>query len=197
MRGVQSLPKREQIIEVAAELVHRRGFHHTSLDAILNAAGAGKGQFYHYFKNKNELGLAIIDRAATQVRSTLLERLERGEGLEAIRWMLRCLTDTARQAQCGGGCPLGNLASEMSDLDEEFRRKLAAVFEQWRDVVEQVLTAAQGRGELRPDADAAQLSFLILSTIEGAILLAKVQHDPKVLEQCFGGLWCCVEQFQT
>jgi len=44
--------------------------------------------------------------------------------------------------------------------------------------------------------NARQLSFLILSTIEGAILLAKVQHDARVMERCFQGLWLCVEQLQ-
>ena len=196
MAGLQTTPKREQIIDVAARLVHLKGYHSTSLDDILDAAGAGKGQFYHYFKNKDELGLAIVDRAAAQIRSSLLERVERGEGLRAIQWMLHCLITTARRTQCGGGCPLGNLAAEMSDLDEQFRRKLANVFESWRDVVERTLRAAQRRGELRPEVDVEPLSFLILSTIEGAILLAKVQHDARVMERCFQGLWDGIERLQ-
>jgi len=196
MGQLQPNLKREQIITAAAELVHLRGYNHTSLDEILDAADAGKGQFYHYFASKEELGLAIVDRAAARIRATLLERVERGQGLAAIRWMLRCLTDTAKRTKCGGGCPLGNLAAEMSDVRETFRRKLAGVFELWRQVIERALITAQRRGELRPGVNARQLSFLILSTIEGAILLAKVQHDARVMERCFQGLWLCVEQLQ-
>jgi TetR/AcrR family transcriptional repressor of nem operon len=196
MRQLQPIPKREQIITAAAKLVHLRGYNHTSLDEILAAADAGKGQFYHYFSSKEELGLAIVDRAAARIRATLLERVEQGQGLAAIRWMLRCLTDTAKRTKCGGGCPLGNLAAEMSDVRETFRRKLAGVFELWRRVVERALITAQRRGELRPGVNARQLSFLILSTIEGAILLAKVQHDARVMDRCFQGLWLCVEQLQ-
>jgi len=197
MRGSQTISKRDQIIRAAAQLVHVKGFHRTSVDEILEAAVAGKGQFYHYFKNKDEVGLAIVDRAATQIHSTLLERLDQGQGLEAIEWMLDCLIKTARQRQCGGGCPLGNLAAEMSDLDEKFRLKLARIFEVWRGMVERTLRVAQQRGEIKLDVEVEALSFLVLSTIEGGILLAKVEHDVSVMERSFEGLKRCLERLRS
>ena len=196
MRAAQTIPKRDQIIEAAARLVHLKGFHRTSVDDILEAAEAGKGQFYHYFKSKEEIGLAIVDRAAARMRSTLLERLEEGQGLEAIEWMLDCLVKTAMQAQCGGGCPLGNLAAEMSDHHEAFRRKLALIFESWRGVVEQTLKMPQARGQIRPDVGVESLSFLVLSTIEGGILLAKVERDVRAMEHSFEGLKGCLERLR-
>jgi len=196
MRATQSISKRDQIIQAAARLVHVKGFHRTSVDDILQAAEAGKGQLYHYFKNKDDIGLAIVDRAAAQIRSTLFERLERGEGIEAVEWMLDCLISTARRTQCGGGCPLGNLAAEMSDLHEEFRSRLAGIFESWRVVVEQTLQQAQARGQIRPDVEVGALSFLVLSTIEGGILLAKVGHDVRVMERSFEGLKGCLARMR-
>ncbi len=194
MRSTQSILKRDQIIQAAARLVHVKGFHRTSVDDILDEAHAGKGQFYHYFKNKDDVGLAIVDRAAAQMRSALFERLEQGEGIEAVEWMLDCLVSTARQTQCGGGCPLGNLAAEMSDLHEGFRARLAGIFESWRVVVERTLSTAQARGQIRPDVEVVELSFLVLSTIEGGILLAKVGRDVQVMERCFEGLKSCLRQ---
>lgn len=196
MRVSQTITKRDQIIRAAAQLVHRKGFHRTSVDEILETAEAGKGQFYHYFKSKDEVGLAIVDRASAQIHATLLERLDQGQGLEAIDWMLDCLIKTARQRQCGGGCPLGNLAAEMSDLDEEFRLKLARIFESWRIMIERTLRAAQQRGEITPDVGAEELSFLVLSTIEGGILLAKVEHDVRVMERSFEGLTRCLRRLR-
>jgi TetR/AcrR family transcriptional repressor of nem operon len=196
MRTTQSIPKREQILEAAARLVHIKGFHRTSVEDILGAAEAGKGQFYHYFRSKDDVGLAIVDRAAAQMGSTLLKRLEDGRGLDAIVGMLDCLVATARENQCGGGCPLGNLAAEMSDLHEEFRSKLALIFESWRGVVERALRAAQLRGEIRSDVEIEELSFLVLSTIQGGILLAKVKRDVRVMEQCFDGLKECLGQLR-
>jgi len=196
MKLSQSISKRDQIIQAAAQLVHMKGFHRTSVDDILVAAEAGKGQFYHYFRSKDEVGLAIVDRAAAHIRSTLLERLAHERGLEAIDWMLDCLIKTARQTQCEGGCPLGNLAAEMSDHHEEFRVKLARIFEAWRHVVEQTISAAQRRGEIAPDVDAEDVAFLVLSTIEGGILLAKVDHDVRVMERSFEGLKRCLRRLE-
>ena len=56
-RGEQT---RLRIIQAATGLVHRHGFHHTSLDDILAAAKVPKGSLYFYFRNKEELGFAII-----------------------------------------------------------------------------------------------------------------------------------------
>jgi TetR/AcrR family transcriptional repressor of nem operon len=192
MKTIQSISKRDEIIHAAALLVHVKGFHRTSVGDILDAADAGKGQFYHYFKNKDDVGLAIVARAAAQIRSTLFERLEQGEGIEAIEWMLDCLVRTARETRCGGGCPLGNLAAEMSDHHEEFRSRLAQIFESWRAVVERTLRTAQARGQIRPEVEIEELSFLVLSTIEGGILLAKVERDVRVMERCFAGLKGCL-----
>jgi TetR/AcrR family transcriptional repressor of nem operon len=197
MRVSHATTKRDQIISAAAQLVHVKGFHRTSVDEILETAEAGKGQFYHYFKNKDEVGLAIVDRAAAQIHATLLERLDQGQGLEAIEWMLDCLIKTARQRQCGGGCPLGNLAAEMSDLDEEFRLKLAHIFKSWRVMIERTLQAAQQRGEIAANVGVEALSFLVLSTIEGGILLAKVEHDVRVMERSFQGLTRCLRHLRS
>ncbi|HUJ79414.1 MAG TPA: TetR family transcriptional regulator C-terminal domain-containing protein [Nitrospiria bacterium] len=188
----EAISKREQIIQAAAQLVHLKGFHRTSVDDILVAAEAGKGQFYHYFKSKDEVGLAIVDRAAAQIHSRMLERLAQRPGLEAIEWMLDCLIGSAKQTQCEGGCPLGNLAAEMSDYHEEFRLKLARIFEAWRVMVERTLTAAQRRGEIPSDVEVVEVAFLVLSTIEGGMLLAKVEHDVRVMERTFEGLKRCL-----
>jgi TetR/AcrR family transcriptional repressor of nem operon len=190
----QTISKRDQIIQAAAQLVHIKGFHRTSVDDILVAADAGKGQFYYYFKSKDEVGLAIVDRAAAHIHSTMLERLANEQGLEAIEWMLDYLIRAARQTRCEGGCPLGNLAAEMSDHHEEFRVKLARVFEAWRVMVERTLRAAQRRGEIAPDVEAEEVAFLVLSTIEGGILLAKVEHDVRVMERSFEGLKRCLRR---
>ncbi|MBI3621270.1 MAG: TetR family transcriptional regulator C-terminal domain-containing protein [Nitrospirae bacterium] len=192
MRAIQPISKREQILEAAARLVHIKGFHRTSVEDILDAAEAGKGQFYHYFRSKDDVGLAIVDRAAAQMGSTLLKRLEEGQGLDAIDEMFDCLVATARENQCGGGCPLGNLAAEMSDLHEEFRSRLALIFESWRGVVERALRTAQLHGQIRSDIKVEELSFLVLSTVQGGILLAKVKRDVRVMEQCFEGLKACL-----
>ncbi|MCI0370543.1 MAG: TetR family transcriptional regulator C-terminal domain-containing protein [candidate division NC10 bacterium] len=108
--------------------------------------------------------------------------------LEQINTFLDLLLDLARKSGCRGGCPVGNLAQELSDTHERFRRRLERTFETWRAFLERTLQRAQEEGHLRPEADPARLSGFVLAGIEGAILLAKVRKDAGVLADCFDEL---------
>ena len=178
---------REAILEAASRLIHVHGYNHTSLDDVLRDSGVGKGNFYYYFKSKEDLGYAILD----QIIGSFLERtLEpcfsdpEGQALAQIRCFLDRLLEAQRAGNCVGGCPLGNLAAELSDVHEGFRARLDSVFGAWRERLTEVLRTAQSRGTVdgtcRPEAVA---DFLVAS-LEGAILLAKLTKDIAVMEQC-------------
>ena len=61
-RSTKGAATRDQILNAAARLMHVQGYQSTSLDDVLRESGVGKGNFYYYFKSKEELGYAIIDR---------------------------------------------------------------------------------------------------------------------------------------
>ena len=177
---------REAIIEAASRLIHVHGYNHTSLDDVLRESGVGKGNFYYHFKSKEELGYAILD----QIIASFLERTlepcfavpDQG-ALAQIRCFLDRVLEAQRARNCVGGCPLGNLAAELSDVHEGFRARLASVFAAWRERLTLALRAEQGRGvgdACRPEAVA---DFLVAS-LEGAILLTKLTKDIAVMEQC-------------
>jgi TetR/AcrR family transcriptional repressor of nem operon len=79
---------------------------------------------------------------------------------------------------------MGNLASELSDVHEGFRRRLAGIFVRWRDKLTDAIGRGQAMGRIRPDGDAAGLAQFIVAALEGAILLTKVTKDIAVMEQC-------------
>src|SRR5437867_3013700 len=66
-------PVREQIVQVATRLMAVRGYHRTSLEDVLRESGAGKGNFYHHFRSKEELGYAILDRLVRLFTERTLE----------------------------------------------------------------------------------------------------------------------------
>src|SRR5258708_26817399 len=66
---------RERIVERAADLFAERGIAATSVDEVLAAAGAGKGQFYHYFRGRDELATAAVGYRCAQVVAGLVEGL--------------------------------------------------------------------------------------------------------------------------
>jgi len=178
---------REAILEAASRLIHVHGYNHTSLDDVLRESGVGKGNFYYHFKSKEELGYAILDHVIASFLERTLEPCfsdPEGRALVQIRCFLDRVLEAQRERKCVGGCPLGNLASELSDVHEGFRGRLASVFAAWRERLTLALRTAQGQGavgsECRPEAVA---DFLVAS-LEGAILLTKLTKDIAVMERC-------------
>jgi TetR/AcrR family transcriptional regulator, transcriptional repressor for nem operon len=177
---------RDVIVATAKRLMQIKGYHATSLDDVLSESGAAKGTFYHYFRSKEDLGHAILDQIITSFIAQTLEPCfsdAGGRPLGQIRCFLDRVVEIQRACNCVGGCPLGNLASELSDVHEGFRARLADVFSAWRARLTEALREAQRRGdvgdECRPDA----VAHFLVASLEGAILMTKVSKDIAVMEQ--------------
>lgn len=178
---------RDQILNAASRLIHVQGYQSTSLDDVLRESGVGKGNFYYYFKSKEELGYAIIDR----IRRAFIERgLEPAFGdtdadpVGQLHAFFDRVLDSQRQRNCVGGCAMGNLACELSDVHEGFRQQLAGIFDVYRDHLAETIRRGQQSGRLRPDADATRVAQFLVGGLEGAILLGKVTRDITVIERC-------------
>jgi TetR/AcrR family transcriptional repressor of nem operon len=182
---------RDGIISVAARLILVKGYNSTSVDDILRETGIGKGNFYYYFKSKEDLGYAILDRA---IRSFVERTLEPcfsdpdGDRLKQVRCFLDRLLETQRERNCVGGCPMGNLASELSDVHEGFRARLTEVFTLWRTRLTQALEEGRARGEVSAGCRPAATAQFLVASLEGAILMTKVSRDIGVMEQCVNEL---------
>jgi len=186
-RSAKGAATRDQILDAASRLIHLQGYHSTSLDDVLKESGVGKGNFYYYFKSKEELGYAIIDRLIQAFVERTLEPAFAdlsANPVAQINAFLDRVHDNQRQRNCVGGCPIGNLASELSDVHEGFRRRLARIFVRWRDELTEVLARGQASGHLRGDCDPAGVAQFVVAALEGAILLTKVTKDISVMEQC-------------
>src|SRR5262245_51154576 len=184
-------PVKEQILEVATRLMAVRGYHRTSLDGVLRESGAGKGNFYHYFRSKEDLGYAILDRLLERFQArTLAPIFEDGgrDPLGQVEAFLDEILATQRERNCIGGCPMGNLATELADAHEGFRRRLADGFDHWRQCLATTLLRAQAMGAFAPDVDPERLARFLVASIEGAILLTKLQKDIRVMEHCVAEL---------
>jgi TetR/AcrR family transcriptional repressor of nem operon len=178
---------RDQILDAAGRLIHLQGYYCTSLDDVLRESGVGKGNFYYYFKSKEDLGYAIIDRLVRGFVERTLEPAfadHQGDPVAQIHDLLDRVLDTQRQRNCVGGCPMGNLASELSDVHEGFRQRLADVFVAWRVTMAEALRRGQEVGRLSPDCNPEGAACFIVAALEGAILMSKVTKDIKVMERC-------------
>lgn len=174
---------RSEIIRIGTDLISRQGFNVTGIDAVLKEAGVPKGSFYHYFKSKEDFGLAVIDHFAERFAQRLDAFLNDEEvtPLNRIRNFLENSLARFSQNQCCRGCLVGNLGQELADLNERFRVRLEEIFNGWRERIAACLREAQAAGELAKDVDPAVVACFIISSLEGAILRAKVMKSPQPL----------------
>ena len=193
--------KRQEIVISASALMHSKGYESTKLADILEAAQIGKGQFYHYFSSKHELGLAVLDHFFEKWNQRLMEGIlsSTKEPETKIDEMFAWIIEQHRRNQGKCGCAFGNLAVEMSEHDEAFRRKLSIVFETWANKLKPILQDMLAPVQADP-AEVDKMAQSIVAMTEGAILLMKSKQDMEVLvnttEQIKFLIRCFVEKQQ-
>jgi TetR/AcrR family transcriptional repressor of nem operon len=167
---------RERIVERAAELFAGRGIAATTVDEVLAAAGAGKGQFYHYFRSRDELAAAAVGYRCAQVVAGLAQALGGVSSLAGLEQALAGFVAGFEQAGMAG-CPIGTLATEVADRNEEARLQAAAGFDAWERLLADALERMRQQGELRSDAQPARLAAGLLASIEGGMVLSQARKD--------------------
>jgi TetR/AcrR family transcriptional regulator, transcriptional repressor for nem operon len=178
---------REALVTSATRLMHVNGYNATSLDDVLRDSGVGKGNFYYHFRSKEDLGYAILDQLIAGFLQRTLEPCfsdPTERPLAQIRCFLDRVLDVQRQRNCVGGCPMGNLASELSDVHEGFRTRLASVFSAWRERLSVALVDAKERGEVGETCTPDAVAHFLVASLEGAMLMTKLTKDIGVMEQC-------------
>jgi TetR/AcrR family transcriptional regulator, transcriptional repressor for nem operon len=167
---------RERIVERAAELFAERGIAATTVDEVLAAAGAGKGQFYHYFRSRDELAAAAVGFRCAQVVAGLTQALGGVSSLAGLEEALQGFIAGFEQAGLPG-CPIGTLAAEVAGRNEDARLQAAAGFDAWERLLADALERMRRCGELRADTEPAGLATGLLAAIEGGMVLSQARKD--------------------
>lgn len=186
---------RQKILATAAKMIHDQGVKATSVDAVLAGSEAGKSQFYHYFANKDDLVREVLAYQFNQLvreQGRLLQRLDTWDGIQA--WF-DFIVEWQRRRRLLGGCPIGSLAAEMAESDDELRKALAKAFDSWESFLMRGLAAMQARGDLAAGADPVALAEATLAAIQGGILLAKTKKKVQPLRNALDGAMACLRSY--
>ena len=170
------------MLQAAFREVHRSGFQSAGIDTILAATNVTKGALYYHFDSKEALGYAIVDEIiAKLVRDRWLRPLlSDGQPIDILIGIVRRIPD--RPEDIRAGCPLLNLAQEMSPLDEQFRKRLERLFLAWQEGVATLLRKGQSQGTVRRDLNPDEAASFLVAMVEGYASLAKNAQDAKVWE---------------
>ena len=175
---------KNRILEAGAEIIHLKGFYHTGIQEILSAAEVPKGSFYNYFKSKDDFGLQLIDYFVKYYTHFSKNILEDGTipPLERIRRLLEWFIEFFKSKDYAYGCPIGNLAQEMGDLNPAFREKLKMALGSIVDIYSRSLAKAQREGEISQSLDVREAAHFLVSSWHGALVHMKAVKGPEPLE---------------
>jgi AcrR family transcriptional regulator len=170
------------LLQAAFREVHRSGFQSAGIDTILAATNVTKGALYYHFNSKEALGHAIVEEKIAKLVSDnwLRPLLSDGQPIDILIGIVRRIPD--RPADIRAGCPLLNLAQEMSPLDEQFRKRLRRIFLAWQQGVATLLRKGQSQGTVRRDLNPYEAASFLVAMVEGYVSLAKNAQDAKVWE---------------
>ncbi|MFZ0976785.1 MAG: TetR/AcrR family transcriptional regulator [Solirubrobacteraceae bacterium] len=185
---------RDRVLDAAAELVFEHGVTGTTLDDVRAAANVSKSQLYHYFADKEDLVHAVIDRTVEQVLGAQ-PRLTNLSSWAAIAAWFDDLVQLQVNRHAIGGCPIGSLAGELAETDEQARTELAAGFDRWEAPLREGLRQIQANGKLRRRADPARLATATLAAIQGGLVLTQTRRDPQQLRIALDAAYAYLRSF--
>ncbi|MEE8366654.1 MAG: TetR/AcrR family transcriptional regulator [Gammaproteobacteria bacterium] len=181
---------RGKILFAAYKEIHCQGFQAASLSNILAHTGVTKGALYHHFPNKLELGYAVIDEViAERIDLSFIQPLQHfNNPIDGIIELIQSAGKTFSMTDIELGCPLTNLAQEMAPIDEGFRIRLTRIYQKWHQSITDLMIEAKNSGHIIDQIDPEALAVMIVATLEGSIVAAKVSQDLNKLYLCGCGL---------
>jgi AcrR family transcriptional regulator len=173
---------RQQILQKAFELIYTKGYQNTSLDDILSATDVTKGAFYYHFKNKDEMGLAIINEILRPtVSNNFIKPLQKdGDPVEVIYDMIYYLLMKDEFLKVEYGCPTSNLTQEMTPWNVDFSKALEELTEAWNKTLIAYIEKGKKEGYVRKDVNARQVTTFIVSGYWGIRNLGKLENSKSV-----------------
>ena len=178
-RGAQT---RLRIIRVAADLFHKQGVHLTSPDEVIEASGTGKGQFYHYFKNKEGLVHEVLLNHLDAIKTgTAPIHYEIKSWRELEQWFHAQIA-LQRRFNMARGCPFGTIGNEVTESDELIRQDLNLIFEVMKNKLATFFVTEKAKGRLVSEAREEHLADFCIALIQGAMLMGKIKRKSQPAE---------------
>jgi TetR/AcrR family transcriptional regulator, transcriptional repressor for nem operon len=169
---------RERILARSAQLFNRQGYFGASLADIMRETGLEKGGIYNHFSSKEQLALESFDYAYGLVQQRV--RLALAGKLNAIERLLAIVSVFQSEAEdppVAGGCPIMNTAIEADDANEVLRDRARAAMDDWRTTIHRIVNKGIERQEVRPGINADEVATILITTLEGALMLSNLYRD--------------------
>jgi len=177
---------RQRILDAAFDEFYKNGFQGGSLNRIVDDAATTKGALFHHFTGKKDLGYAVV-REVIHPQFVQHWSDPLADSTDPITDLKRIFRQGAKKKIADGGlvhgCPVNNLAQEMSPLDEKFRKSLEKIYGVWRETVAAAFARGIKAGKVRKDVSPPKVAAFIAAAQAGIAGTAKNAQDKELLLQ--------------
>jgi TetR/AcrR family transcriptional repressor of nem operon len=170
------------ILQKAFELIYVKGYQTTSIDDIIATTQVTKGAFYYHFKNKDEMGLAIINEILKPtLTNSFIQPLQKDQNpLDSIYNLMYDLLMKNEFLKVEYGCPASNFTQEMTPWNAEFNNALNELTQQWIKVMTATIEKGKKNGFVRKDVHAKQVTMFVMSGYWGIRNFGKLANSKQV-----------------
>ncbi|MGH9701779.1 MAG: TetR/AcrR family transcriptional regulator [Candidatus Acidiferrales bacterium] len=179
----QRADTRERILQTAILLFWERGYAESTLADLMARAEVNSGSFYYFFKSKENLLLAVLERYKEMLHSVLLAPIweKISDPIERVFGLLARYREAVVMTGCTYGCPIGRLAMEVAPEMGAVHALIAANFEGWSTAVRECLEMARDR--LPQGIDLVRLSRFVLTVMEGGVMQSRSYRSVEPFDQ--------------
>ncbi|MGW4650529.1 TetR/AcrR family transcriptional regulator [Kitasatospora sp. NPDC004289] len=179
--GAKGEETRARLVRATRDLMEAHGYSGTGLNLVLAESGAPRGSLYFHFPSgKDQLVAQALTEAGQEI-GAMIEAVGASHPENAaatVTTLVGLLAERMEQSDYRKGCPIATVALEVAATNEPLRRLCADTYADWQSTLAELLTE-EGRDRAAADATAGA----VLALIEGALLLARVQHSRLPLDQ--------------
>ena len=169
---------REHIIERAAVLFNQHGYSGASMSDIMAATGLQKGGIYRHFGSKEQLALEAFDYAVARMADRFRESLEgREHAVDRLAAVVGVYAELPVNPPVPGGCPVMNTAIDSDSVHPALRERERGAMDGLRGLIRRTTERGNSRGEVRPGVDGDALATLMISTLEGGVMLSMLYGE--------------------
>lgn len=172
---------RRKVMTAAVRVFRVHGYQGASLNEIVAESGVTKGAFFHHFKSKKDIALAMLDDIeAKRIRKEWIDPIGDGDDVvDAITSMIeqRRLEAEKKPSLLAIGSTLWSMATEMASLDSSFQHEAQKVYTEWGSAWEASFRRAEAEGRLSPQPDWSTFTWWLIESIESALTAARFHGD--------------------
>jgi TetR/AcrR family transcriptional repressor of nem operon len=171
---------RQEIIRKAAPIFNQKGYDGAALSDLMRATGLEKGGIYRHFASKEELAAEAFDYAWGQTFEARIHDLDAiANSVDRLKQLVANFVE--RRGIIPGGCPLLNTAIDNDDGNSVLRQRARKALGGWRSYIISIVRDGIKAGEIRAKTDAKKLATLMISSLEGAVMVYRLDRDEEAL----------------